>query len=481
MRSKRIFQTMLAGLFGLALLVGLNVVAAKFDWRVDLTIDQRNTLTPEAVNTLQALDSPVRAIGFYMDQEPGREGMLELFEMFVRETDNFSYEFVDPDANPMLAREMGVTLSSTVILANGDKTELVQFPDEETLINALVKVTDSRVARFAFSTGHGELDPDGVGDEGRSCSMLQSLFLDQGVEVSTVILAREEISPDQIDALLILGPETDFLDSELDRLTEYFQAGGRVFLALAGEESQNLEAWAAEHLGLVRHPGLVVNKEEIPDYPMVSLGVQYGAHAVTEGFVVLTLFPTCAALDFAEPDPGRDRSPVDNALPLVLSSRFAWVETNMEVLIQEGLVAFDPASDIQGPLMLAGAYEGEPVVIGAEEVQGESNSTEGVAGDADGFVNEERTPRAVVFGDQDFLADQWITTQGNIDMARNSVNWLLEREARISVTRDQAPPDFLLWPGWQLIAIVALPFIVFIGFTLTMVIVTALKSRRKRA
>lgn len=525
-RGKRISQTLFAGLLGLAVLVGLNVLAAKQDWRIDVTADQRNTLTLEAVNALKALDTEVTAYAFYLPQGDGREFMEEQLELFARETENFTYEFVDPDAMPLLARELGVTQTDTVVLVAGDKHELLTFPDEEALVNGLVKVSDPRISRFVLVKGHGELDPDGI--QGPACQLLRQTFEEQGVEVEVAVLADSAVTLDDADAVLILGPQRDFLDVELDKLTRYFRSGGRVFIALAAEEQTNIEGWMQANLGVERRPGLVV--DEGFQYPLIPLGMEYGSHPVTQGFNVLTLYPTAAALVQLDTEEGDAFSGNDRVTPLVVTSQMAYVETDLDALVNESAFGFDARFDEPGPLMLAAAFEGPPLAVAQQEPApelppssaeslesmvepGVTQALEAIeqpapaeppaeaveapaegAGEAQAEAAEEpaeapvqeeaapeRDPRAVVFGDQDFLADDWIATQGNLDMARNAVNWLLERDARIAVTRDQRPADFLMWSGTQLMIIVLVPFVVFLGFTLTMVVGSIMRNRRKRA
>lgn len=74
----------------------------------------------------------------------------------------------------------------------------------------------------------------------------------------------------------------------------------------------------------------------------------------------------------------------------------------------------------------------------------------------------------VVFGDSDFVANQWLGIQGNRDFFLNTVNWLAQQEnmiairpkdpedRRVTLTRDQqtriAYLTLLIIPGLILLA-----------------------------
>ena len=118
-------QTALAGLLGLALLVGFNVLAAKQDWRWDATKTKRYSLAPETVGALENLDAEVVAAAFYRPEE--RVQVQDLLDRFRQKSDKFSYEFVDPDRAALRAKEYQVTQTGTVVLLSGDKQGKTRF------------------------------------------------------------------------------------------------------------------------------------------------------------------------------------------------------------------------------------------------------------------------------------------------------------------------------------------------------------------
>ena len=74
----------------------------------DTTEDKINTLAPETIQALETLPEPVTAIAFYSSMST--ESATELFEKFRSNSKGmFSYQFVNPDTDPLAAREAGIT------------------------------------------------------------------------------------------------------------------------------------------------------------------------------------------------------------------------------------------------------------------------------------------------------------------------------------------------------------------------------------
>lgn len=448
---KRYSQTFLAGLLGLALLVGLNVLAAKQAWRYDATASQRYSLDTQTQKLLSELAAPVTAMAFYLPGSQEREQTEDLLELFAGVGDKFTYEFIDPDRAPLKAKQAGVTQAQTVVLHSGDKRETVVFPDEQGLLNAVLRVTNPVRAKAYFIEGHGELDPDSPQETG--CGMLKKVLAEQGVDIAKLTLAREKAVPEDANALFILGPKTNFLDHELSVLTDYFKGGGRILAALAAEDNTNLDQWIAENLHIQRQDGFVVDpvSEMIVGDPMTPLVQDYAMHPITRDFSMMTLFPTACALAATD-----ETTPAPQYLGRTTPQ--SWLETDIPAL-EGGAAEFQEAADLGGPLWLVATYEGAlPEDAGKNDLPS----------------------RAVVFADQDMFTDRYINLSGNLDLSRNTANWLLEREELITLSKPEPANVFLMMQPLDSLMLTWGPLFLLPLACFAMAVMVALKRRRSK-
>ena len=439
-------------IIGLAVLVGLNILAKKADLQYDTTKNKRYSLSKQTVKVLKQLRQPVKALCFYRPGEGGRKNLEDLLKLYVKQSDKFDFEFVDPDRSPFRAREYKVRQTGEVILLSENKQEKILFPDEEKLTNALIRVSNPEKAKFYFVQGHGEVAFSEFGEKG--ITQLKSSLKDQGVELEKLLLAREKKVPQDATVVVIIGPQKDFLAHELNLLSEYLKAGGRLFLAFDAESKTNLDDWLESNLGLRRYQGLVldpVSKLIVGDY-LTPLIQEYPYHKITEDFNLMTLFPTCSAFEKV------DKNSTATIDPLGKSSGTAWLETDINEL-KKGQARFDPKEDVQGPLWLAAAYENE-----CQEK--DSNAT--------------LKSRAVIFGDDDFLTNQYIGLSGNLDMARNSLNWLREKENILAISRPKLANSLLFLNVWQQQLITWIPLAVVPLMCVLMAIYVGIRRRRAK-
>lgn len=456
---KRYSQTVLAGILGLGVLAGCYALAVKQGWRYDTTAAKQYSLAVESVAILSNLNASVEAVAFFNpEDQPLKKKLEDLFDLVSRVTDKVRVEFVDPDRTPFRARELGVSVSGSVVLLSSDRKETLTFVDEEKLVNGIARVASARSAIIYHVQGHGEVELESLQEPGAG-QLAQSLR-EQGAELLPLTLAaipEGQGVPDDADLLVILAPTRDYLPKELDMLTRHVLAGGRIFIALAPEHRVNVADWTAAHLGVRMEPGLAVDvaAQSILGDALTVLVQQYPVHPITRDFNLLTLYPTAGAITDVENATLGNRTL--EVVPLGLSTQQAWLERDVDG-IRAGRADFDAGTDLQGPLWLGAA------VSMIKEL------------DAD---NATKSPldslRAVVFADQDFLTNRYANVYGNLDLARNAMNWLLEREGLIVVRKPDVPNVFLtLSAGERLLLswfpLVLLPLAMF-GLALAMALV----------
>ena len=90
-------------------IIGLmGVMSIKYKLRVDLTHQQRYSLSKQTVKILQSLQHDVEAIGFYRTDGRTRQAMYDLLEEYSYYSPKFKFWFIDPDKKPIEAAGYGI-------------------------------------------------------------------------------------------------------------------------------------------------------------------------------------------------------------------------------------------------------------------------------------------------------------------------------------------------------------------------------------
>ncbi len=77
-------------------------------------------------------------------------------------------EYVDPDKNPQLAREVGIRSFGTAVVQIGAKREEAKSMTEEGITGAFIRDLKSNTRTVCFVTGSGEHQADDRDREGLS-------------------------------------------------------------------------------------------------------------------------------------------------------------------------------------------------------------------------------------------------------------------------------------------------------------------------
>lgn len=394
------------GVVLLGALVATNYIAAskKVSW--DLTKVGLFTLAEDTVRTLEGLEEEVKVTAFYGPADPAIDGVKEMLDRYQRESDKLKVEYIDPEKNPQLTKEKEITAQGPrIIFSQGSSEARAGDASEESLTNALLKVLRTAEKTVYFTTGHGEgIISDSSGERGfaRIAKKLEG----EGLKSAPLNLTSGEVPPDAA-AVAVLGPERAFLEPEVEALSRYLEGGGRLFIALEpGVEDPALEE-LLDGYGVLLEDSIVVDpvSKLMGGGDAIPVVQQYGEHEITEGFGLMTVFPSARpviARGDADPRP----------TILALSNPTAWGETEWRT----GTARYEDGKR-RGPLGIVAAVS---LPKGGDEA------------------------RIVVSGDADFVNNQYQGVAGNSDLFLNSMNWLASQEARITIRPKQREASQLM-------------------------------------
>lgn len=438
----------------IAILGILNYFASstRFDWRQDLTSNKQFTLSDQTLTILQNLKAPVKATAFFTQNAAGGKQDAEdrLKEYALRSNGKLTYEFVDPDERPDLAQSMNLAHDGAVIFQQGTKMQEADVTGESDLTLALIKLTSDKARAAYFITGHKERDPNDSADDGYATA--STAIQRENYSVDTLNLQITSTIPASATVLILANPTTALTDAEVKALDTYLSNGGRLMVMTDPKATEPVNALLAKW-------GVQFDIDEVVDpasyiqntSPLLPLVNRYPASPITSKINGLpAVFPFAHSIQQTNPAPTGL-----TIQSLVQTTAQSWGETTLDPNIP---VQYDAGKDIKGPLNIGFSIEG----------------TLPVSPTATTTATDTKKTRIVVFGTSQFVTNAWLQRlQGavNSDLFVNSLNWLAEDEALISIRPVDTTTPQLVMTGSQLstvflIAVVLLPGLVFIaGFS----------------
>lgn len=382
-----------------------NVLAYEYPKKVDFTEDKSHTLAPETVKALGELPAKVMAVGFYSQRTPTTTAAELLQNFKVNSAGKFDYQFIDPDSNPVAARQAGITGDGKILLAMGDKKEIASYADETEITRALIRLISPESRVVYFLTGHGEADVENPAQT--SMSVAKSTLETKNYTVKTLNLLAENKIPEDALAVVVAGPAKPLSAQEVDLLGKYVDAGGGLVvmenpapLTQFGDAPDPLADYLGSKWGIHLENDIIIDLTNSGSELFATSSSLAASSPITQSMTLAAILPQARSLKL---DPAPEGKTI---VPLAQTTSQSWGETDFESL--SGQVGFDKATDLPGPLTLAAS--------------GENTTGKG---------------RVVVFGDSAFATDQYFDLYGNGDIFVNSVDWTAEQENLIQITPHQ--------------------------------------------
>jgi ABC-type uncharacterized transport system involved in gliding motility auxiliary subunit len=413
-QAKYGLNTAIYVLVAIAIVVVANLIANRYVRQIDLTANQRYTLSPQTGQILDELETDVEFL--YFDRRANFGNVEDRLAMYPTRSRRVKITYVDPDRERGLAEQNNIRSYGTLIVKAAERTEQVSAITEEDITNAVIKVLKGGPKKVYFLTGHGERDIDS--EERLGYSAAKTALTESNYAVETLSLLQENPSvPDDASALIIAGPQNDLLDPEVAAIKDYIIKGGRVFFLVHPHTPPKLVSLLAE-FGADAKNTLTVDTSGIGRLfgtdELMPLAVQYEDHPVTKDMTnIATLFPFASAVQASS-----DGMPGARFEPIARTTERSWATTNVDA--RE--VSFQEGRDIQGPIPLFGA--------------GTFTSPESTPPPIPGAPPPEPTGpegRYIVAGSAEFPANAIVGFNGNRDLFVNAVNWLTSDEDLISI------------------------------------------------
>ncbi len=445
-----------------AVVVLVNVVASGWFFRLDLTRDKVNTLSPATEKLLRSLKDHLIVRVYFNSDLPSpynsnRLALIDMLQEFRSLSDGkLEYDIIDPMSDSQVERGTSEGIPQVQVqVVNNDKLEVKRammglvleyqarkqvIPVIESLSNFEYEIT-SRIDRLinpnkktvAIAQGNGEPSFENMQKAEQALSR----------RYVVIPVNFSEPVPDSVSALLIIQPTTAFADSQLFNLDQYMMRRGRAAF-LTSMVNASMQSQFATDLSLnlshvFQNYGFDIKKNLVRDAVCASVSVLQRQ----AGFTIQTEIPN----PYIPIVSNLDRSfVVTQNLHQIIMPFPSEVDTSYAHELHLHVVPFASSSSRSGTQ--TGVYNLDPTVqftramfedhdllLGAAisgKIQSAISDTNRFAKATTGRMTE-GNERIVVIGNGNFVQDAFLSNPENLSIFLNTVDYLTDDIGLVSI------------------------------------------------
>jgi gliding-associated putative ABC transporter substrate-binding component GldG len=343
-------------------------------------------------------------------------------------------------------------------LVYGDRQEVLPAISQTTtleydLARALrALLTDESRKKVGYTTGHGEPD---LGKGGGPLERLRT-GIAQNADLVPVYLGGTGSIPEEIDALLVVGPQQQLDERSQYQLDQFLMRGGglAVFLTNTRGDLRSGKATAVQHgmSDLLRYYGVDVKRDLVIDrkrngvmrfpvrqgryvlqmpvnYPLLPRIANVANDSAIVGPIQSMLFPFASTIALMEPLPDEVHASV-LATSNPSSSRVSQIQNVLPRALKEELPNETPG---EWPMLVALNGTWSSFYAGKAVPEPSRPGRQATGGEIAQHLTESANTRLVVAGSADFVAN-------NVPFMLNLVDWLLQDQALVRIRSKTSAP-----------------------------------------
>ncbi len=398
----------LAALFGIA-----NLIIFDHNIRWDLTPNKKYSLSDFDKRVLDGLKQPVKVMAFVRTEDASYLELADLLFQVSAYTPLVSYQVIDVNKAPGLARQYGVSTYGEVIVESEGRRRDFDNSRSELLIPALLQISHVANKHIYFTVGHGERDLFDT-DRTLGYSQWRGQLEQNNYQIDNVSLFAGGV-PDDATIVVTLGPRKDFLPEELASLAKYIAKGGHfiAFIDPYGSPSlvKFLKTYYMDFIDeVVVDPAYRLSAGEIltTQIPLYSKD-----NPMTRAMTAPAVLSMARGIEITGKagDKAPDGLVFDRSSDFLRSSHESWASGDTKA-VTTGITDFQSGRDVKGP-----------ITVGSEIDFAVNGNT---------HVPVQNMARVVGFGSTAFPSNQFIEMLGNRDLAVSVMNEMANDEILIA-------------------------------------------------
>lgn len=241
-----------------------SVLGEKVNLKLDLTGGGVFTLSDESRAVAEAADKEI-AVYYATNAENRNARYSEILETFARANDLISVKEVNIDTDPGFSRTYKIKSYNSVVVECPETgkvrivdSSLIEYNGQndngvintkvnylESYVSAAIRyVTSEKPLMVYIAMGHGEII-----ENSSFLDYLMNMLYSEAMSVKLLDFTTDAV-PADADMILFAGPTADFTDTDIKKLDDYLEAGGRVqFYSNPSYSLPNINAYFSNNWG----------------------------------------------------------------------------------------------------------------------------------------------------------------------------------------------------------------------------------------
>lgn len=426
-KTQKTLSSKITLLLTLVILVLVYLFALKYPIAFDLTENKMYSLSAKSKEITKSLPAGVKIMVFQDDRTPDLkmgpwgakiyDHIKNLLEEYKRNNPGLEVSFINPDEDTLSrTRYQPRNVGDIIILSDAGqrylaKDELVKwkvqknpygqmervvegFLAEEKITASLISLLEKAKPVILWLEGDGEVDFDGQ----ESASILKAELENNNFEIKKISsVKKNELAG---DIILIAGP-TKTIPKETALEIENFMKQGKTLILLKDPSLDNipsgLEAFLKNDFNIELVNQIVLDDQQAFRNP-INLIPSYEYHVITEILRKNNLplvFPLSSSLKLG-----------GEATKILTASSSAWAESNFAQIKKSGGVNVKNKKKTDSTLVIAALSE-----------------------------NAQTKSKVLVIANSSFIKNTLIGIGGNKDFIVNSLNYLMNKKAPLSIAK----------------------------------------------